>query len=76
MEIKEGYRKEYQIRMPVKGRKSFVVTLPYEVVDREARKRQLTILELIEKFQVVATYDNFEGVHYTFEEIADESEKQ
>jgi len=71
MEVKEGYRKEYLIRMPVEGRKSFVVTLPYEVVEREARKRQLTIPEFIERFQVVATYNNFEGVHYTFEEIVD-----
>jgi len=70
MRIKEGYRKEYHIRMPVEGRKSFVVTLPYEVVEKEARKRQLNITEFVRKFQVVAMYNNFNGVHYIFEEIA------
>jgi len=74
-EVKNAYQKKYQIRVPVDGRKSFVVTLPYEVVEREARKKGLTIPEFIEKFQAVASYDNFDGIHYTFEEIADESQE-
>lgn len=70
IEVKDAYQKKYQIRTPVGGRKSFIVTLPYEVVEREARRRGLTIPEFTEKFQVVASYDNFDGIHYTFEEIA------
>ena len=75
MEIKEGYRRAYQIRMPVEGRKSFIVTVPYEVVEREARKQGLTITEFIAKFQAVALYDNFDGIHYVFEERVSESQK-
>lgn len=67
MEIKDTYRKEYQIRMPVEGRKSFVVTLPYEIVEREARKKGLTIAEFLDQFIVVAQYNNFDGVFYSFE---------
>ena len=70
-EVKEAYRKEYQIRIPVEGRNSFVITLPYEVVEREARRRELTTTEFTKKFQIVALYDNFEGVHYIFEEKPD-----
>lgn len=65
---KDALRKEYQIRIPVEGRKSFIVTMPYEVVEREARRRDLTINDFLEKYQVIAHYDNFEGVIYTFEE--------
>lgn len=66
----EGYRKEYRIRLAQGDKaKSTEVTFPYVVVEREARKLGLTIPEFLEKFQVVAQYDNFEGVHYHFEEI-------
>lgn len=65
-----GYRKQYRLRLAVGDRaKSVEVTFPYEVVEREARKRGLTIPEFLEQYQVVAEYDNFEGVHYHFEEI-------
>lgn len=53
----------------VDGRRSIKVTFPYEVVEREAQKHTLTVEEFLKRFQAVAQYDNFEGVHYTFEEI-------
>jgi len=64
----DALRKEYQIRVPVDGRKSFIVTMPYEIVEREARRRGLSLTEFLEKYQAVAHYDNFDGVIYTFEE--------
>ena len=67
MEIKDTYRKPYQIRIPVGGRKSFIVTLPYEIVEREARKRGLSIEEFLQTHVAVAQYDNFDGVFYSFE---------
>ena len=67
--LENALRKEYQIRVPVEGRKSFVVTMPYEVVEREARRRNLSLDEFLKRYQVVAHYDNFEGIIYTFEEI-------
>ena len=65
----DAYHKEYRIKEAVKGKKSLVVTFPYEVVDREARKRNLTIHEFLERFIAVAQYNSFDGVHYTFKEI-------
>jgi hypothetical protein len=73
---KDALRKQYQIRMPVEGRKSFIVTMPYEVVEREARRQGLKLEEFLEKYQVVAHYDNFEGVLYTFEEVPEETKKE
>ena len=66
-ELHDALRQEYRIRVPLKGAKSFIVTLPYEVVEREARRRGVDIEEFIENYRAVAQYDNFEGIHYTFE---------
>ena len=64
-----GYRKVYRLRVAVPGRKSIEVTFPYEVVEKEARNRGLTMDEFINCFQAVAEYNNFEGVIYKFQEI-------
>ena len=73
MEVPDALRKECRIRFNVKGKKSLIVRFPYEVVEREARKKGLTVDEFLEKFQAIAQYDSFDGVHYTFEPI-DEGE--
>ena len=64
-----GYRKIYRLRNAVPGRKCIEVTFPYEVVEREARRNGLSVKEFISLFQVVAEYDGFEGVVYTFKRI-------
>jgi len=62
-----GYRKEYNIRRAQKGqKKTLEVTFPYEVVEKEARAREMSVDEFIGKFKVAAQYDAFEGVHYAF----------
>lgn len=71
-----GYRKCYRLRTAVQGKKSIEVTFPYEVVDKEARSRGLTINEFLSHFQAIAQYDNFEGVLYTFEKITEGEEPQ
>jgi len=69
MAEKIGYRRTYRLRTAVPGRKSIEVTFPYEVVEKEARSRGLTIDEFLNQFQVAAEYDNFEGVIYRFQEL-------
>lgn len=64
-----GYRKTYRLRIAVPGRKSIEVTFPYEVVEKEARSRGLTIKDFLNRFQVIAEYDNFQGVIYRLDEI-------
>jgi hypothetical protein len=71
MEIKDALRKTYRLRFAVARSNSLEVTFPYEVAEREARKRNMTIETFIEKFQVAAYYGgSVEGVLYIFEEIA------
>jgi len=65
-----GYRKTYRLRIAVPGRKSIEVTFPYEVVEKEARREGLTIVEFLSRFQAIAEYDGFEGVLYRFQEIS------
>ena len=67
-----GYRKAYRLRMAVPGRKSIEVTFPYEVVEKEARSRDLTVGEFLDRFQAVVEYDSFDGVIYRFQEIPKE----
>ena len=64
-----GYRKAYRLRTAVPGRKSIEVTFPYEVVEKEARSKGLTVDKFLNRFQAVCEYDNFDGVIYRFEEI-------
>ena len=64
-----GYRKTYRLRTAVPGRKCIEVTFPYEVVEKEARTRDLAIEEFLNRFQAVVEYDSFDGVIYTFGEI-------
>jgi hypothetical protein len=70
MPLDEAYRKTYKLRLAQANRfKSIEVTFPYEVVDKEARKRGITVEEFIKLFQVVAQFNGFDGVMYHFEEI-------
>ncbi len=64
-----GYRKIYRLRTAVPGKKCIEVTFPYEVVEKEARSKGLTVDEFLNSFQAVCEYDNFEGVVYKFEKI-------
>ena len=65
-----AYRHRYRLRAAVPGRNCLQVTFPYEVVEREARTRGLSVDEFIRQFQAVAHYDGFEGVVDAFESIS------
>ncbi len=64
-----GYRKTYRLRTAIPGRKSIEVTFPYEVVEKEARARGLTVDDFLRHFHVVCEYNNFDGVVYKFEPL-------
>lgn len=63
-----GYKRSYKLRVLVPGRKYVSVAIPYEVIERQASMRNMTVATFIEKFVAVAEYNNFEGVRYTFKE--------
>jgi len=64
-----AYRKTYRLRTAVPGRKTIEVTFPFEVIEKEARSKGLTVAEFLNRFQAVCEYDSFDGVLYTFEKI-------
>jgi len=63
-----GYRKEYKMRRLVPERKYISVAMPYEVVERQAAIHNLTVEEFVKRFVVVAEYNSFDGVRYTFKD--------
>ena len=63
-----GYRRSYRLRVAVPNAKSIEITFPYEVVEREANIKGLTVKEFITQYEGVAEFNSFEGVHYTFKE--------
>jgi hypothetical protein len=67
----DAYRKTYRLRLAQKGNstRSYEVTFPFDVIDKESRKHGLTVEQFVEKYQAVAQYNGFEGVLYNFEEI-------
>lgn len=66
VEPKDTYQKPYKMRSQGRDGLNTVVSLPPAVIEREARKRKLTIQEFLERFVAIAQYDNFDGVFYTF----------
>ena len=66
---KDSYRKNYKIRRAIPERNSVEVTFPWDVVEREARRHNITVDEFLTKFWAVAQYDSFEGVFYKIEPI-------
>lgn len=72
--IKDAYKRRYKMRAVGADGLNIVVSIPRVVIEREAEKYELTIEKFLEQFRAVAQYDNFDGVHYTFEEIKKEKE--
>lgn len=61
-----GYLKTYTVRRSQPGAKSLEVTFPFEVVESEARKRELTLDDFLEKFRVQVEYGSSDAVIYRF----------
>lgn len=61
------YRKPYKLRLVGKDLTGIEVTMPRLVIEREARKHNLTVDEFLEQFVAVAHFNSIEGVLYTFE---------
>lgn len=59
--------KTYKIRQPMKGRHSVQTTIPIEAFEREARRRNMTFQEAVDKLVAVWRYNHFYGLHLTFE---------
>ena len=72
VELRDSYKRRYKMRAVGQEGLNICVTIPRVVIEREAERRGLTVGEFLEQFKAVAQYDNFEGVHYTFEPVTEE----
>ena len=66
------YRKTYKIRQISDEMLVYELTLPRIVVEREARKHNLSVKDFLEQFVAVAQFNSIEGVHYVFERKKEE----
>ena len=57
-----------------KGGATTTVAIPPEVIDRKAEEVGLSPEEFIRRYKAVAHYDNFDGVFYAFERVANGDE--
>lgn len=70
------YQQTYKLRFSqggVQGKRSpkqtsVEVTLPMIVIQKQARKRNMSVDEFVRKVTVIANFNGFEGVLYTFKE--------
>ena len=69
----DAYRRIYKLRVAQgnNSKRSYEVTFPYDVLDKEARKNGLSVEQFVKQFKAVALYNGFEGVRYQFEKVAD-----
>ena len=61
-----AYESTFKLRRAQSKKKSLEVTFPWVVAEKEAKILGLTVDQFIKKYQVVAQYNGFGGVHYTF----------
>lgn len=62
------YEKPYRMRV-FKG--NVAVSIPPIVLRKEAKSYGLTVEEFIKQFDLVAQYNNFDGIHYQFQKRED-----
>lgn len=65
------YQKTYKMRQQGDRGMNVVVSIPPEIIEKEARIRNLTVDEFIQKFRVIANFNGFEGVLYKFVQAED-----
>lgn len=75
-DLTTGYRKIYKMRAVGEEGLNIIVSIPRQVIEREARKHGLTITDFLNSFRAVALYDGFEGIRYTFEPVISQIKNQ
>jgi len=63
---KDTYRKVYRMQATGAGGKTIRTSVPCEVVEREARRRNMNIKEFVTHFRVEWLFNGFEGAWARF----------
>ena len=73
-ELQDTYTKTYRMQVAGFG-ETIRTSVPKEVVEREAKRHDLTILEFIEKFRIVWLYNGFTGAYANFVPVEKKEKK-
>jgi len=63
---KDVLRKRYSLRTTGREGRSIETTIPPEVIEREARRVGLSVLEYLNLFVAEWSYNDFRGLHLDF----------
>jgi len=63
----DTYTRIYKLRTAGDAGRTIEVSMPRDVIEREARKRGITVGEFIQRFRAIAHFNDFDGVFYVFE---------
>jgi len=63
---KDAYTKTYRMQATGAGGKTIRTSVPSEIVEKEARRLDLTVKEFISHYRVMWLYNGFEGAWAKF----------
>lgn len=66
------YTKTYKMRSLGEDKLNTVVSIPRVVIEKEARKRNISVEEFLKTFRAVAHFNGFDGVLYRFEPVPED----
>jgi len=66
--------KRYKVRPTGSQGATLETSIPKEVFEREARRLGLTIKEALEQLEAVWRFNNFRGLHLSFEPVEKEAQ--
>jgi len=72
---KDAYTRTYKLRTTGQRDRTFEVSVPRDVILRQAKRAELTPGEFLEQYRAVAHFDDFEGVYYRFEKYMGDSDE-
>ncbi len=67
------YKKRYKMNSAGRAGETTTVAIPPEVIERKAEEVGLSPEEFVKQYQVIAEFNGFEGVRYTFEKRPEET---
>lgn len=73
LDDKEVIIKRYRVRTTGRVGSTLETTLPKEAFEREARRLGLTFVEALEKLVAVWRFNDFHGLHLSFEPVEEKA---
>lgn len=67
LDLAEALEKRYAIRPTGRPDSTLEVSIPREVIEREARRRKVSVEKFVDEYQAVWYFNSFQGLHLDFE---------